>query len=72
MITKFKTYAVVLLAGFVLGGLYGALWERCMVSPVSSTLPATTEELENARMSMHQPPPPVRAQDATKIALLDA
>lgn len=67
MKTKFKTYAVVLLIGFVMGMLYGALLGHCCSEEMPvCTGPATVEELAKVRASSPKHiPAQVKVRDST-------
>jgi hypothetical protein len=54
----FGNCAVLVMAIFLLGAGYGAMWNRCVTSAPMFTRPTTTEELATMRASLSRSPAP--------------
>lgn len=72
-ITPFMKFTAVFLAAFVIGSLYGAVWERCMAEPPSVTAPITSNELAKMKAGLShrvalEPAKDVKNPNATKTS----
>jgi hypothetical protein len=72
-ITPFMKFTALFLAAFVIGSLYGAVWERCTAEQMLVTTPATADELAKAKAGLSrrvalEPSKDVENPNATKTS----